>query len=316
MQISICIDGNKFCYSSCRLLVFCSQCDQTNNVAAGDKCGLCFSNTAGHTLSQSVINKCTDLGMNNLESRVALLGTCRGGCSWINSHKESGSRLLSRSTAKGPSHQKLMSYLDHAVSSALYCENTAGLGEESPRECAYACVLCALCVSYRSTEGIWQLEGKKKQQKWPSCMCSCSLIDHRKSSTCVTSLFFWPLMQKQSMCLTPTVKVIWLKTWKSVWSLCLMYAENVEKMHLEMPRFQRIVIRSFSHFLLQCGQKINYVSGNCILNTPSYQVAFICDWVQIFSLNIICHSRFQCTLILSCCSFGIYSIKPWFESKL
>lgn len=30
-------------------------------------------------LSQSVINKCMDLGMNNLESLVALFGTWRGG---------------------------------------------------------------------------------------------------------------------------------------------------------------------------------------------------------------------------------------------
>lgn len=115
----------------------------------------------GHTLSQSVINKCSDLGMNNLESLVALLGTCRGGCCWINSHKESGSRLLSRSTAKGPSHQKLMSYLDHAVSPALYWENTAGLGRKEPQQRQCVCVLCDLCVSYRSTEGDWQLRENK-----------------------------------------------------------------------------------------------------------------------------------------------------------
>lgn len=69
--------------------------------------------------------------MNYLVSLVALASAFKrgvgGGCFWINSHKESGSRLLSRSTAEGPSHQKLMSYLDHAVSSALCSENTAGL---------------------------------------------------------------------------------------------------------------------------------------------------------------------------------------------
>lgn len=63
--------------------------------------------------------------------------------------------MLSRSTAKGPSHQKLMSYLDHAVSSALYCENTAGLERKEPPR------VCVLCVSYRSTEGDWQLRENK-----------------------------------------------------------------------------------------------------------------------------------------------------------
>lgn len=65
-----------------------------------------------------------------------------GLCSWINSHKESGSRLLSRSTAKGPSHQKLMSYLDHAVSSAPDCKNTAGRGRTEPQ---WWCV-CFVCL--------------------------------------------------------------------------------------------------------------------------------------------------------------------------
>lgn len=32
---------------------------------------------------------------------------------------------------------------------------------KSPRECVHVCVLCALCVSYRSTEGDWQLSGNK-----------------------------------------------------------------------------------------------------------------------------------------------------------
>lgn len=99
---------------------------------------------AGHTLSQSVINKCTDLGMNNLESLVALLGTCRGGCCWINSHKESGSHLLSRSTAKGPSHQKLMSYLDHAVSSAPLLRKHCWTREK--RAPARVCFMWFMCL--------------------------------------------------------------------------------------------------------------------------------------------------------------------------
>lgn len=90
-----------------------------------------------------------------------------GLCFWINSHKESGSRLLSRSTAKGPSHQKLMSYLDHTVSSARDCKNTAGLERTEALwvcmcvcKCVCACV-CVLCVFYRSLRGDWQLRNYK-----------------------------------------------------------------------------------------------------------------------------------------------------------
>lgn len=101
--------------------------------------------------------KYTDPGMNYLVSLVALIGMGRGGerCCWINSHKESGSCLLSRSTAEGPSHQKLMSYLDHAVSSALYWENTAELGRKGLLHmCVSVCVylLYAVCVSYLQRE--------------------------------------------------------------------------------------------------------------------------------------------------------------------
>lgn len=124
------------------------------------------------TSSPSVINECMDLGMNYLVSLVALFGMCgraRGGCCWINSHKESGSRLLSRSTAKGPSHQKLMSYLDHAVSSALDWESAAGPGsKEPPPPPPDACVrLClyASCVSYRSAERDWQLKKNKAVER-------------------------------------------------------------------------------------------------------------------------------------------------------
>lgn len=82
-----------------------------------------------------------------------------GLCYWINSHKESGSRLLSRSTAKGPSHQKLMSYLDHAVSSARDCKNTAG---PERTEALWVCMcVCVLCVFYRSLLGDWQLRNYK-----------------------------------------------------------------------------------------------------------------------------------------------------------
>ena len=98
-------------------------------------------------MSQSVINKCTDPGMNNLESLVALIGTCGGVVAESIAIRSLAPRLLSRSTAKGPSHQKLMSYLDHAVSSALFCENTAGPErKEPPRVCACVCFMCLMCL--------------------------------------------------------------------------------------------------------------------------------------------------------------------------
>lgn len=34
-------------------------------------------------------------------------------------------------------------------------------GEQSPSASVYVCVLCALCVSYISTEGDWQLRENK-----------------------------------------------------------------------------------------------------------------------------------------------------------
>lgn len=137
--------------------------------------------------------------MNYLVSLVALASAFKrgvgGGCFWINSHKESGSRLLSRSTAEGPSHQKLMSYLDHAVSSALCSENTAGLEwgvvggrvhppSPSPRICV--CFKCFLWLL--SAEGDQQLRKNKAVLSW---VCSCSRIVRWKCLTLLSSSFFF-----------------------------------------------------------------------------------------------------------------------------